>query len=227
MRIRGRALLLFLLPALCLPGLPTAVAAAPSPTPPITPGRYAGMVNMTIMHAGSTGGGGISTNWHVDMVGSTGIIQVRTLRFGSWAIVVDMPVPVDHLSDASISDEASKCKGYRVTSVGLGLAEGSGYGGQRAGQAGLGEFVIDRMDFTLHSVSPSVAAKGECPSQKWEEVARTAIETDFTAIFGSEWTFTVTTATPSLAGTCESASFGKAKGQMLTCDWRAYPIPER
>jgi hypothetical protein len=103
MRIRGRALLLFLLPALCLPGLPAAVAAAPSPTPSQAPGHYAGMVTMTIMHSGSTSVAGASTEWSIDMLGSIGTIDVIILPLGTLVVGVEMPVPIDHHNIASIS----------------------------------------------------------------------------------------------------------------------------
>jgi hypothetical protein len=221
MRSHRRALLLSLLPALILSGLPAAARAAPTPSP-LAPGRYSGTVNMTIMHNGSAGGGGISTEWTIDMVGSAGNINMNVLPLGTVVAIVDMPVPIDHHNSAKISDKASKCKGWTVTSSGFGRAQGSG--GSRLGQQETSVFYFETMDFALSSFSPRIRKNGECPSDTWGPEARKAVDTDFEVIFGSEWTFTITPESASLAGTCKSAAFGTLKGQKLLCDWRAYRV---
>ena len=222
MRISRRTLLLCLLTALSLPGLPAAVAAAPSPTLSLTPGRYSGTVNMTIMHNGSASGGGISTAWSIDMVASLGKIDINILPLGTLVVGVEMPVPIDHHSTASISDEASKCKGYSVISSAYGTASGLD---DSRGEQTTDRFIVHGMDFDLIPFLPRVKTKGECPSENWRAKAREAIESDFAAIFGSEWRFTIFIARPaSMAGRCESATFGKAKGEMLTCGWRVFPV---
>src|SRR5512137_1246526 len=62
MKIRRRAFLTILLPALCLLG-PATVAAAPTPSPDLPAGSYIGTVNMTTMHNGSTTVTGASVEW--------------------------------------------------------------------------------------------------------------------------------------------------------------------
>jgi hypothetical protein len=226
MKVCRRALFLSLLPALCLLGLPAVVTAAPSPTPALRPGDYIGTVTMTTMHSGSTSIAGNSTNWSIDMVGSIGNIDVFIGAAGTWIVSVDMPVPIAHHNTAQISDKASKCKGFTVTSSGYGTATGKG--GSLAPHTVTGAFTINGMDFALSSMSASIKKNGQCPSDTWGPEARVAIDSDFAAIFGSQWTFTASSATAaSLAGPCQSATFGKAKGEMLHCDWRAYWIPSK
>jgi hypothetical protein len=224
MRIRRRAILL-LLPALYLFG-PSAVVAAPSPSPDLHSGEYIGLVTMTALHSGSTTVTGASVSWSIDMVESVGTIDISVNPLGTYFISVDMPVPIDYQNTAKISDKASKCKGYTVTGSGYGRATGKG--ASLAPHTATGAFTMARMGFALSSMSARIKKNGECPSQTWGSEARTAIDADFTAIFGSQWTFTVVSPGPaSLAGTCESATFGKAKGQVLSCGWRAYRITSK
>jgi hypothetical protein len=224
MKSRRRAFLLFLLPALCLLG-PVTVTAAPSPSPDLHSGEYVGTVTMTAMHSGSTTVTGASVEWSIDMVGSVGQIDIGILPLGSWAIVVDMPVPIDYHQSASISDKASKCKGYTINGSAYGRAMGSSH---QVGDTPAGEFTLDRLDWALSSMSARIKKNGECPSETWGSDARTAVNANFAAIFGSPWTFTVVSATNgSLAGMCSTAVFGYAKGQILTCGWRAYWIPSK
>jgi hypothetical protein len=110
--------------------------------------------------------------------------------------------------------------------TGSGYGRATGYDDSRVGQTSAGGFTVERMDFALSSMSARITKNGECPSDTWGPEARRAINSDFTAIFGSQWSFAITAATPaSLAGKCESAVFGKAKGQMLSCGWRVYRVP--
>jgi hypothetical protein len=226
MKIRRRAFLLSLLPVLYLLGPQAVVSAAPSPTPDVRPGDYLGTVTMTVMHEGSTSTLGGSTSWSIDMVESIGDINISFRPIGTWFISVDMPVPIDGHSSATISDKASKCKGYDVTSSGYGRATGKTL--SMVPHAAPGVFYLDRMDFALSSLSARIRTTGQCPSETWGQETREAIDSDFTNTFGSKWTFTaITTKAASLAGTCESATFGKGKGQILQCGWRAYLIPSK
>jgi len=225
MRNRMMSAFLLAIPAIILLNPQSTSAAAPTPTVEREPGVYIGWINMTTMHQFSTSAGSISTSFYIDMINSTGSMEIQLLSDNRNYIHVELPVPIDFQTTMDINDDKSECKGYTINS---GAASGKAVGTAiNMPLLPLGSYTMSAMTFGLSGdPTGSYSPKGKCPSVDWKASTKKSISADFVATFGSRWSFTSSSPRSSgMAGTCTSETFGKSKGQSFQCSWRVYRVP--
>jgi hypothetical protein len=229
MTLRARSFFLLILPAIFLLGSRTSYVIVPTvfvPTPiyDLKPGTYYGTINLSILDQISISNVGGSRDEVVQVIDTTGNIDIIIPADRRWSINVDIPIPITTQDQVTSKEEGAKCKGWTVNGSGYGTAKGKNT--ISTPPLGIGSFWINPIEFTLSSMSARIKKDGECDSETWGPSLRKGVKELFGVIFNSNWNFTIThVGSGSLAGTCDSQSYGKFKGQTLVCCWRVYSLP--
>ncbi len=224
MKIRIRTILLLTLPAVFLLGARTTYALAPTPTLQLNPGNYYGTISLTTMHQASVGGGGLNRTWSIDMINTTGNIDIAVSPNGWWSMVVDIPLPIDARDNVTIDVEGSECRGWNLSGSGFGTAKAAV--ALHVAPTSAGYFEINSIEFALSSFSARIRQNGKCDAAAEAPKMEDAVRKDFNNVFASKWFFNIDRASMgSLSGTCKSETFGMYEGEQLTCSWRAYYLP--
>jgi hypothetical protein len=223
MRIPARAVFLLLIPTVLLLKPNITTAAAPTPSAERIPGVYIGWINMTIMHQFSASAGPSSTSFNIDMINSTGSLEIQLLSDNSNYIHVELPVPIDFRTSVDSGDEKAECRGWTITGSAHGKAAGTAI---NAPLLPLGSYTLSVMTFGLGSLSGQYSPNGKCPSWDWKASSREGLSADFINIFGDGgWSFTASKAGyTGMSGRCENFIWGKSKGQRLECSWRVFRV---
>jgi hypothetical protein len=224
MTIRTQSFFLLILPAMFLLGSRPTNVIEPTPTLNLKPGTYYGTINLSIMDQISINNEGVSRDEMVQVIDTTGNIDIIIPADRRWSIAVDIPIPITTQDQLTSKEEGAKCKGWTVNGSGYGTAKGKNT--TSTPPLTIGSFWINPMEFTLSSMSARIKKDGECDSKTWEPSLREGVTKLFEVIFVSNWDFQITyISSGSLAGTCDSQFYGMVKGQTLVCSWRAYSLP--